>query len=59
MDKKKEEKISIPLRMTPELYKKVSDFVHSQKNNNRGYSINKFVVEAINEKMKKESKQYE
>ena len=54
MDKKKEEKISI--RMAPELYKKVSDLVHSKKNNNRGYSINKFVVEAINEKMKKESK---
>ena len=56
MDKKKEEKISIPLRMAPELYKKVSDLVHSKKNNNRGYSINKFVVDAINEKMKKESK---
>ena len=56
MDKKKEEKISIPLRMAPELYKKVSDLVHSKNNNNRGYSINKFVVDAINEKMKKESK---
>lgn len=31
MDKKKEEKISIPLRMAPELYKKVSDLVHSKR----------------------------
>lgn len=56
MEKKKEEKISIPLRMTPKLYKDVSDLVHSKKNKNRGYSINKFVVEAIEEKIKKESK---
>lgn len=59
MEKKKEEKISIPLRMTPKLYKNVSDLVHSKKNKNRGYSINKFVVEAIEEKIKKESKYYD
>ena len=56
MEKKKEEKISIPLRMTPGLYKMVSDLVHSKKNKDRGYSINKFVVEAIKEKIKKEIK---
>ena len=56
MDKKIEEKISIPLRMTPELYKMVSDFVHKKKDKNRGYSINKFVIEAIEDKMKKENK---
>ena len=56
MDKKIEEKISIPLRMTTELYKMVSDFVHKKKNKNRGYSINKFVIEAIEYKMTKENK---
>lgn len=56
MEKKKEEKISIPLRMTPELYKMVSDLVHKKKNKNRGYSINKFVIEAIEDKLKKENK---
>ena len=56
MKKKEENKVPIPLRMNPELYKKVSDLVHLRKNKNRGYSINKFVVEAIEEKMKTESK---
>lgn len=56
MDKKKEEKIPIPLRLPSELYQKVSDIVHLKKSKNRGYSINKFVIEAIVEKIKKESK---
>lgn len=53
MKTKKEEKIPIPLRMTPELYKKVSDIVHLKKGKTRGYSINKFVIEAIEEKIGK------
>lgn len=56
MKNNKEERVPIPLRMTPELYKKVSDLVHSKKEKIRSYSINKFVVEAIEEKIKKESK---
>jgi len=56
MDKKKEERVPIPLRMSNELYQKVSDIVHFKKGKNRGYSINKFVIEAIEEKIKKESK---
>ncbi len=56
MNKKKEEKISIPLRMSNELYKKIRNFVNLKKDKERGYSINKFVIEAIEEKLKKESK---
>ena len=53
MDKKKEEKVPIPLRLPAELYQKVSDIVHLKKGKNRGYSINKFVIEAIVEKIGK------
>ena len=56
MNKKKEEKIPIPLRMSNELYKKIRNFVNLKKDKERGYSINKFVIEAIEEKLKKESK---
>ena len=56
MTKKEKNNVTMPWRRNPELYKKVSDLVHLRKNKNRGYSINKFVVEAIEEKMKKESK---
>ena len=56
MDKKKEERVPIPLRLPAELYQNVSDIVHLKKGKNRGYSINKFVIEAIVEKIKKERK---
>lgn len=54
MDKKKEEKVPMPLRMSNVLYKKVRDFVNQKKDKERGYSINKFVIEAIEEKIEKE-----
>ncbi len=55
MKEKKEERVPIPLRMPSELYEKVSDIVHLTKRKNRGYSINKFVIEAIEEKINKSS----
>ena len=58
MDKKKEERVPIPLRMSNELYKKIRNIVNVKKDKERGYSINKFVVEAIEEKLKKELRQY-
>jgi teichoic acid transport system ATP-binding protein len=39
-----------------ELYKKIRNIVNNKKDRERGYSINKFVIEAIEEKLKKESK---
>lgn len=56
MDKKKEERVPIPLRLPAELYQKVSDIVHLKKGKNRGYSINKFIIEAIEEKINKSSR---
>jgi len=41
------EKIMIPLRISDELYKKVRNKVNSEKNNIRGYSINKYIAELI------------
>lgn len=56
MDKKKEERVPIPLRMSNDLYKKIRNIVNNKKDKERGYSINKFVIEAIEDKMKKENK---
>lgn len=56
MDKKKEERVPMPLRLPAELYQKVSDIVHLKKGKSRGYSINKFIIEAIEEKINKSSR---
>lgn len=53
MKKNKEEKVPILLRIKAEFYRNVSDIVHFKKKENRDYSINKFVNEAIEEKVKK------
>ena len=41
------EKITIPLRISNELYKKVRNKVNKEKNVTRGYSINKYIAELI------------
>ncbi len=56
MEKKKEERVPIPLRMSNDLYKKIRNIVNNKKDKERSYSINKFVIEAIEDKMKKENK---
>lgn len=56
MDKKKEERVPIPLRIPKDLFKSIRRIVNLKKEDERGYSINKFVLEAIEEKMRKESK---
>lgn len=56
MDKKKEERIPIPLRIPKDLFKIIRRIVNSKKEDERGYSINKFVLEAIEEKVSKSSR---
>jgi len=56
MEKNKEERIPIPLRIPKDLFKSIRRIVNSKKEDERGYSINRFVIEAIEDKMKKESK---
>lgn len=41
------EKVTIPLRISDELYKKVREKVYKEKNKLRGYSINKYIAELI------------
>ena len=54
----KEKKETYLLRLDKNLFFQVSDYVQEKKKKNgrRNYSFNKFVLEAIEEKMKKESK---
>lgn len=41
------DKITIPLRISNNLYKKVRNKVNKEKNVMRGYSINKYIAELI------------
>lgn len=54
----KEKKETYLLRLDKNLFFQVSDYVQEikKKNGRRNYSFNKFVLEAIEEKMKKENK---
>ena len=41
------EKTMLPLRLPPELYKKLRDKVNQKKDDKRGYSINEYLTELI------------
>lgn len=47
------EKIMIPVRISDQLYKKVRKIVNIKKDNDRGYSINKYIAELIEENTKR------
>lgn len=46
------EKIMIPVRISNQLYKKIRIKVNNKKNEERGYSINKYIAELIEENTK-------
>lgn len=48
------EKIMIPLRISDELYKKVRNKVNKEKDKARGYSINKYISELVENNIKEE-----
>ena len=56
MEKKKEERVPIPLRIPKDLFKIIRRIDKKKKEDERGYSINKFVLEAIEEKVSKSSR---
>lgn len=56
MGEKKEERVPIPLRIPKNLFKSIRRIVNSKKEEERGYSINRFVLEAIEEKISKSSR---
>lgn len=41
------EKTMLPLRLPPELYKKLREKVNQKKDDKRGYSINEYLTELI------------
>lgn len=49
------EKIMIPLRISDELYKKIRDKVNKEKDVVRGYSINKYISELIENNIEEEN----
>lgn len=46
------DKIMIPVRISDQLYKKMRTKVNSKKDKERGYSINKYIAELIEENTK-------
>lgn len=46
------EKIMIPVRLSKDLYKKVRKKVNNRKDKTRGYSINKYIAELVEENIK-------
>lgn len=48
------EKVMIPLRISDELYKKIRDKVNKKKDVARGYSINKYISELIENNIEEE-----
>lgn len=48
------EKVMIPLRISDELYKKIRDKVNKKKDISRGYSINKYISELIEDNIEEE-----
>lgn len=56
MNKNKEERVPIPLRIPKELFNSIRRIVNLKKEEERGYSINRFVLEAIEEKINESSR---
>jgi len=46
------QKIPIPLRLPPELYDKLVDTVQKKKKDERGYSINQYITEILEDELK-------
>lgn len=48
------EKVMIPIRVSDDLYKKIRNKVNNKKDKMRGYSINKYVSELIENNVREE-----
>ena len=51
------QKISIPLRLPPELYEQMMEVVQKKKKKERGYSINQYLTEILSKDL--EEKKHE
>ena len=50
------QKISIPLRLPPEVYEQMMEVVHEKKKENRGYSVNEYLTEILVRDLKRNAK---
>ena len=41
------QKVPIPLRLPPELYKQMMELIHERKKEERGYSVNQYLTEIL------------
>ncbi len=46
------QKISIPLRLPPELYEQMMELIHERKKEERGYSVNQYLTEILAKDLK-------
>ena len=46
------QKISIPLRLPPEIYEQMMEVVQKKKKKERGYSVNQYLTEILAEDLK-------
>ena len=49
------EKISIPLRLPPEIYEQMMEAVQKKKKKERGYSVNQYLTEILAKDLKEKS----
>ena len=50
------QKISIPLRLPPEIYEHMMEVVQKKKKKERGYSVNQYLTEILAKDLKENSK---
>ena len=48
------QKISIPLRLPPELYEQMMEVVQKKKKKERGYSVNQYLTEILSNDLKEQ-----
>ena len=49
------EKIMLPLRLAPEVYEKLREKVYRDKTDLRGYSMNQYITDLIEQDLKSEN----
>ena len=49
------QKISIPLRLPPEIYEQMMELIHERKKEERGYSVNQYLSEILAKDLKEKN----
>ena len=49
------QKISIPLRLPPEIYEQMMELIHERKKEERGYSVNRYLTEILAKDLKEKN----